>query len=111
MLREGERVAIGRPSDLVRPLEARVVTLAGVDAGRAIRALGGSDLVASMTQLGDTVHVLLAPAAPPDVSDRLVAALGAAGVAGARVEPASPNLEDVFVALLLGERLGTGAGS
>jgi ABC-2 type transport system ATP-binding protein len=108
MLRDGERVAIGRPSDLVRPLEGRVVTVSGVDPDRAIRALGASSLVASTTQLGDTVHVLLAPQGPDDVVDRLIAMLGEAGLPGARIGPAPPNLEDVFVALLLGERLGDG---
>jgi len=110
MLRDGERVAVGRPSDLVRPLEHRVVTVSGIDADRTIRALGASALVASTTQLGNTVHVLVAPEAPPDVAERLIAALDAAGLPGARVGPAPPNLEDVFVALLLGEHLDGGAG-
>jgi ABC-2 type transport system ATP-binding protein len=107
MLRDGRRVAVGTPAALTRSLADRVLEASGTDAERAIAALRGSELVASTTQLGDTVHLLLDPGAPraaaaaPLVERFLVDA----GLPGARVTPAAANLEDVFVALFLGERL------
>jgi len=71
----------------------------------AIAALRGSPLVASTTQLGDTAHVLLRRDAPPGAALELERVLAAAGLAGARLEPSAPTLEDVFVALLIGETL------
>jgi ABC-2 type transport system ATP-binding protein len=104
LLRDGRRVAVGSPRKLVSQLEGRVVEVAVSDPERAIAALRDSPLVASTTQLGDTVHVLLLPDAPaPDAAAReLVAQLASAGLAGASAEGAAANLEDVFVSLLLG---------
>ena len=64
-------------------------------------------MVASTTQLGSTLHVLLAREGPPaeEAAPRLAAALIAAGVTSARAAPARATLEDVFVALMLGEDL------
>jgi hypothetical protein len=107
MLRDGRRVAVGVPRTLTDALAARIVEISQTAADRAIAALRGSPLVASTTQLGDTVHVLLREGAPPAAAagEALEAALAAAGLPGARARPSHANLEDVFVALLLGERL------
>ena len=77
------------------------------DAERAIAALGELPIVASTTQLGDRVHVLLARDAPPAdrAADEVSRFLADRGLAGVRAEPSDANLEDVFVALLLGEKL------
>jgi ABC-2 type transport system ATP-binding protein len=112
LMRDGRRVAVGRPADLVRPFARRVVRVDGGEPERVIAALRAMPEVASTTQLGDTVHVLLAAAAPPAaaVLPVLEHGLAAAGIT-ARCEPTTPNLEDVFVAALLGEDLaGRGAG-
>ena len=111
LLRDGRRVALGTPADLTRPLGARVLDVAVADAGRALAALRAAPLVASTTQLGDTVHVLLARGAPPaaEAAPAIVRLLAEAGLAGAAAAPARPTLEDVFVAILLGERLDGGA--
>jgi len=107
MLRDGRRVAVGAPRTLTDALAARVVEISGAAADRAIAALRGSALVASTTQLGDTVHVLLREGAPAATAAgaALEAFLAAAGLPGAQAQPSPANLEDVFVALLLGERL------
>jgi ABC-2 type transport system ATP-binding protein len=106
ILREGRRVAEGTPGALVRPLASRVVDVHVEAAERAIAALRGAPLVASTTQLGDTVHVLLRPDAPAasEAAGALERVLAAAGVPSARAVAGAPNLEDVFVALLAGER-------
>jgi ABC-2 type transport system ATP-binding protein len=107
MLRDGRRVAVGAPAALTRALAARVLDVAGVDPERVISALRREELVASTTQLGDTVHVLLRADAPPaaEAVPRVERFLADAGIAGARAAASTPNLEDVFVALFLGERL------
>ena len=112
MLRDGRRIAVGQPADLARALAGRTVELHVDPADAAIAALHASSLVASTTQLGDAVHVLLAPDAPAAsaAARALVQLLADAGLGGATAAPASATLEDVFVALLLGERLETGAG-
>jgi ABC-2 type transport system ATP-binding protein len=109
ILRDGARAALGSPAELVRPLSQRVVDVRGIDPERAIRALSALPLVVSTTQLGGTVHALLARDAPPasEASRRIVRALEEAGLTGARAEQSQANLEDAFVALLLGESLDT----
>jgi ABC-2 type transport system ATP-binding protein len=108
MLRDGRRVAVGAPAALTRALTDRVLEVGGAGAEHAIAALRGSELVASTTQLGDTVHVLLRAGAPAaaDAAPRVQRFLAAAGLPAAHVAPAAANLEDVFVALFLGERVG-----
>jgi ABC-2 type transport system ATP-binding protein len=112
MLRDGRRAAVGAPAALTGALALRAVDVADAHPERAIAALRTSELVASTTQLGDTVHVLLRPEAPPApaAAPALERRLAEAGLPAARARPAPANLEDVFVALLLGERLDTGEG-
>ena len=107
MLRDGRRVAVGVPAVLTRTLAERAIDISDAHPDQAIAALRASELVASTTQLGDTVHVLLRPGAPParEAGPLLERFLAGAGLPAARAAPASANLEDVFVALLLGERL------
>jgi ABC-2 type transport system ATP-binding protein len=105
LLRDGRRVALGRPTDLTRPFTTRLVDVEVADAERASAVLRNTPLVASTTRLGDTVHVLLARGAPPaaQAAPEIERLLGEAGVGGARAAPGTPTLEDVFVAILLGE--------
>jgi ABC-2 type transport system ATP-binding protein len=107
ILRDGRRVALGGPAELVGRLARRVVDVGGVDPELAIQTLNALPLVSSTTQLGETVHALLVPDAPPlaEACERIVAALLERGLPGARAEESQANLEDVFVALLLGEAL------
>lgn len=112
MLKEGSRAAVGSPQRLVRPLLDRVVDVQVEEPERALHALRVDPRVASTTQLGETVHVLLDSAAPLETAvPQLERALIEAGLRGARVSRGSANLEDAFVALLLGETLdGPDAG-
>jgi ABC-2 type transport system ATP-binding protein len=107
LMRDGRRVAVGRPADLVRPFTTRVVRVRGGEPERVIAALRAMPKIASTTQLGDTVHVLLAVDAPPAAAmlRPIESGLAAAGIGDVRCEPGVPNLEDVFVAALLGEDL------
>jgi ABC-2 type transport system ATP-binding protein len=107
VLRNGQRAALGGPKDLLRPLRDRVLDVRTDRPEAAIAALHGSPIVASTTQLGDTVHVLLRPDAPRAAAAgaSLVEFLANARFPSSRAEPAEATLEDAFVALLQGERL------
>ena len=107
LMRDGRRAALGNPAALMRPLASRLVDVEVEDPERAAGVLRSLPIVASTTQLGSTLHVLLARDAPPaeQAAPRLAAAVAAAGVAGTRAAPARVTLEDVFVALMLGEDL------
>jgi len=101
MLRDGRRAALGTPAALLRALRGRVVECRVDRIEEAIARLAGAPDVASITQLGDTAHVLLAPNAPPAevAGEALRRWLEEAGFAGATAAPGSAALEDVFVAL------------
>jgi ABC-2 type transport system ATP-binding protein len=113
LLRDGRRVALGRPGELTAPLAARVLDVDVADPEQAVVVLRNASLVASTTRLGDTVHILLTSDAPPapEAAGAVVRLLREARLAGARAVPGRPTLEDVFVAILLGERLGGDQGS
>jgi ABC-2 type transport system ATP-binding protein len=104
-LRDGRRVALGAPSALVQPLVGRVLDVEGASPEALLPALAAAPEVASTTQLGDTVHVLLRRGAPAaqQAATQLQSFLAERGFAEARVRPAVPGLEDVFVAILLGD--------
>jgi ABC-2 type transport system ATP-binding protein len=107
LMRDGRRSALGSPAALTRPLATRLVDVEATDPERAAGVLTSLPMVASTTQLGSTLHVLLARDAPPSEQavPRLAAALAAAGIAGAHAAPSRATLEDVFLALMLGEDL------
>jgi ABC-2 type transport system ATP-binding protein len=106
MLRDGHRVAVGTPRRLTSSLHRRIVELRTAQTDAAINLLTGSPLVASVTQLGDTAHVLLSPGAPPpeECATQLRALVAAGGVTVTEAGPGDATLEDVFVGILLGER-------
>jgi ABC-2 type transport system ATP-binding protein len=107
ILRDGRRAALATPAALARALEGRVLEVSVEAAPEAIAALAASPLVASTTQLGDAVHVLLREDAPRAATSagEVARFLAERGVPAQDVAPGTPVLEDVFVALLRGERL------
>jgi len=109
MLIDGRRAALGEPSRLTHPLDGRVVDLQLESAERAVALLATLPQVVSTTQLGDSVHVLMrADSAPPErAAVELCDELARRGLPGVRGVPGSANLEDVFVALLQGERFSS----
>lgn len=110
VIREGRRVALGRPAQLTEALTGRIVELWGKPTGVLMDALRRNPEVASAAQLGSRVHALLNPntSTAEEMVPRLVAALEAEGVDQPGGETAEPNLEDVLVALTRGEDLGVG---
>ncbi len=107
MMIRGRPVAIGSPAALIKALEGRVIEIKTGDAEASIKQLRALPQVSSVTQLGDRVHVLLSREAElaRKVAPVLERHLRDSGHAGAVAQAAQPNLEDVFVALNLGESL------
>ena len=103
----GRRVAEGSPSALEAQLAGRVLEIQSRRVTEVIDCLQGDSQVASITQLGNRAHVLLKPGTPMAGSsaERLDGVLRSSGLEGQSV-PSDPTLEDVFVAVTMGEDLG-----
>ncbi|HEX6996830.1 MAG TPA: ABC transporter ATP-binding protein [Gammaproteobacteria bacterium] len=95
ILDRGRLVADGSPRALMDGLPGRTLLVDTTSPRQAKRALDGLPGVIALTQIGASLRVLAADGA--ELEGRIAAALRAAGVEG-RVQPAAPNLEDVFVA-------------
>ncbi|WP_028919740.1 ABC transporter ATP-binding protein [Pseudoxanthomonas suwonensis] len=94
ILDRGVLVADGSPAELTGALAGRTLAVAAHDPRRAKRALEPVPGVASVAQVGNTLRVLLEDGEAVDGARQ---ALRGAGL-DARVELATPSLEDVFVA-------------
>ena len=107
MMIRGRPVAIGSPAAMADALEGRVVEVEAEPAESAIALLRAQPQVLSVTQLGRRAHVLLTDEGPTaaEVAPQLAKELRDAGLDHAGAQPAEPTLEDVFVALGLGETL------
>ncbi len=103
MIREGRLAALGRPDELSASIAGRVIELKATPQELAIATLNRLDTVASVTQLGHQVHVLLAADGPnaEAAAPLLTRTLAEAGITDPQVIPTEPTLEDVFVALSL----------
>ncbi len=110
VIRDGRRAALGRPADLTRALEGRIIELWGKPTNVLMEAMRRRPEIASAAQLGNRVHALLAPGAPEaEVAvAQIVAYLGSQGLERPGGEVAEPNLEDALVAITQGERLAAG---
>ncbi len=102
ILDHGAKVADGTPAELQAATGMHIVEVAADEPYAAQAAIGGLTEVASVTQLGIRLRVLI----PESTNDpiRLVReALDAAGLSG-KLELTRPSLEDVFVAVTSRER-------
>ena len=99
MIQEGCIRAVGTPANLTASLEGRIVELSAEPIKKAMELIQDQPFVDAVTQMGNKVHVLLAPDGPPDkeAAQQLLGILQDAGYDRPRAEPAEPNLEDVFV--------------
>lgn len=103
VLKEGERVALNRPSQLVRAIEGRVIELWGEPMGEMLRLLRNRPEVASVTQLGTRAHVLISPTmATPERALSSLTAFLAEHIKNLSGEVAEANLEDALIALSRG---------
>ncbi len=96
ILDSGVLVADGTPHELTARLQGRTFTVEATDPRRAQRTLVDVPGLLGVAQVGNTLRVLSADGAG-DAPQRMGQALAAAEQP-AKVVPAPPNLEDVFVA-------------
>jgi ABC-2 type transport system ATP-binding protein len=95
ILDQGRLVADGSPQELTAALPGQVFLVECERASAAQAALRGTDGILAMAQIGAQLRVLASPGAA--LRERLQRQLSAAGIE-ATLQPATPNLEDVFVA-------------
>ena len=95
ILDHGRLVADGSPRELMDALPGTALLVETENPRKAQLALADSQEVVATAQIGSRLRVLARDGA--DVSERIAQTLRRGGI-DARVEPTSPNLEDVFVA-------------
>ena len=111
MMIDGRKAAVGRPRSLIKALSDRVVEIWARPSEAAIPKLRDMVGVASVTQLGSAIHLLLERGGSAErMAPELRRQLLDAGFESAEAESSDPSLEDVFVALLLGEDLKVDSG-
>jgi ABC-2 type transport system ATP-binding protein len=112
LMRDGQRCAVDAPHELMAALEGRIVEMIAHPTDKVLNLLGKKKEVASATQMGNRLHLLLQPDSPPAaaMADQLANQLKSEGYSVNLAESADPNLEDVFVALTHGERLAASGG-
>ena len=64
LLRDGQRSALGAPYDLMASLEGRIIEIIAKPPDKALNVLMKKPEVASATQMGNRLHILLEPGAP-----------------------------------------------
>jgi len=95
ILERGRLVADGTPKELEDALPGQVLLIDCDNPRAAQKALGGVAGIDAMAQIGASLRVLTVD--KTDIATSVRAALKQAGI-DAKVTPARPNLEDVFVA-------------
>jgi ABC-2 type transport system ATP-binding protein len=107
LVRNGKRSALGAPHDLISALDGRIIEINARPVDKVLNYLNKREDVASATQMGSRMHILLGNNAPnaDAMIDSLTQDLKDQGFRVRLAESAEPNLEDVFVALIQGEKL------
>lgn len=99
ILDHGVKVADGPPQDLQRNTGMSIIEVLADDPYHAQTAISTLPAVASVTQLGIRLRVLI-PESVPDALEQVRAVLADHGIS-ADIHPSSASLEDVFVAVTL----------
>ncbi len=107
LVKDGSRSALGSPHDLMAVLRGRIVELLAKPADEVLNYLVKKPEVASGTQMGNRLHILLerGGVSASKMAIRLAKELQEYGFKVKQAETAEPNLEDVFVALMQGEEI------
>lgn len=110
LVRDGQRSALDSPHNLMASLQDRIVEIIAKPYDKVLNALTKKPEVASATQMGNRLHILLEANAPgsEQAAVQLSNELKNEGFRVKLAESAEPNLEDVFVALTHGETLENG---
>jgi ABC-2 type transport system ATP-binding protein len=112
LVRDGQRSALGSPYHLMAALKGRIVEIIAKPLDKVLNALTKKPEVASATQMGNRLHILLEANAPGSekAAAQFSSELKNQGFRVKLAESAEPNLEDVFVALIHGENIDASGG-
>ncbi len=107
LVRDGQRSALGSPYNLMASLKGRIVEIIAKPLDKVLNVLTKKPEVASATQMGNRLHILLKANTPGSekAAVQLSSELKNEGFRVKLAESAEPNLEDVFVALIHGEAI------
>jgi len=110
LVRDGQRSALGAPYNLMASLKGRIVEIIAKPSDKVLNVLTKKPEVASATQMGNRLHILLEANAldSEKAAAQLSSELKNEGFRVKLAESAEPNLEDVFVALIHGEAIENG---
>lgn len=98
MIHDGVLSALATPAELKASfLRGRLYAVRSAETLRALQVLQGRPDISDVSLYGDAIHALVLGEAD---ALEMGAALHAAGVADATVEPIAPSLEDVFISLM-----------
>ncbi|MBU1752225.1 MAG: ABC transporter ATP-binding protein [Chloroflexi bacterium] len=108
-LYEGQVLAVGTPDELKALMKTQMMELKGTPRGRTQKIVRGLDYVRDVQIFGDLLHLGVddAEAAMP----LLRQALESQGVEIAMLRPIAPSMEDVFMELSGGGRVGRSEGN
>ncbi len=99
LMHGGKVIALGSPAELKLKLgEGRLLYLESSDLMGSMTALTGKPGILDVAVFGGGLHVKVVDTAHGE--EAVHAALGAAGIKIAHLEPISPTMEDVFVSLI-----------
>jgi ABC-2 type transport system ATP-binding protein len=101
LMHRGRLVATGTPSGLKRSFAPKLLEVESPSPHEALDHLGALSGIQDAALYGTVLHLMLRPGVDPqDAARDIATTLEGAGVPATRVEPASPTLEDVFVAAI-----------
>ena len=99
----GRLLIEGKPSEIVRHLEGRVIELVGAPRCLVERLSRCDPQVEDVQMFGDRLHLRVAPGTTEDVIARVRASVLSEGGTLKRLRPIAPGVEDVFIELLEGK--------
>jgi ABC-2 type transport system ATP-binding protein len=110
LLHEGRVLAVDRPAALQSTLEGQLIEVVADTPRPPLEILAAVPGVEDVQAFGERAHVRLAKAVTQaDAVNRLTAALRGRAIGVVSVRPVPATLEDVFIALITGGTIGSGA--
>jgi ABC-2 type transport system ATP-binding protein len=110
LIAAGRLIALGTPQQLkTRSLGGELVELEGDDLGAALEGVSALPGVLDAAVFGNRLHLIVDPARASIAALRAQLALH--GMAGVRLRPIMPSIEDMFVQLVRASRAAPAAGA
>jgi ABC-type multidrug transport system ATPase subunit len=102
LVQRGRLLAIDTPRAVAAAYDRPLLAVRAPDRHHALQVLRALPHARSVYPFGETLHYTdqRAGVAADDIARELEASLAAQGLAGAEVRPATPTIEDAFIALM-----------